>query len=118
MKQEESRTELGLIRIHKKAISAVASIAACEIEGVKRLGDDIRRFLFDAIGKNKGAGSIKVEIDANGEVKIDIPLIVKYGYNIPEVASQVQDNVRRNLEKTTSLIIKDININVQGIERG
>lgn len=118
MNREESRTELGLIRVHKKAISSVASIAACEIEGVKKLGGDIRRFFFEAIGRNKPTGSINVDIDSNGEVKIDIPVIVKYGYNVAEVASQVQESVRKGLEHATNLTIKDININVQGIERG
>lgn len=118
MNREESRTEFGLVKIHKKAISSITSIAACEIDGVKGLGSDMRRFIFEFIGRDRQTGGIKVDIDSNGEVKIDIPLVVKYGYSIPDVASQVQENVRRSLEKTTNLVIKDININIQGIERG
>ena len=35
MQREESRTDLGAIRIHKNVIASIASIAAIEIEGVK-----------------------------------------------------------------------------------
>jgi uncharacterized alkaline shock family protein YloU len=59
-----------------------------------------------------------VEFDKNGEVKVEIPLIIKYGYNIPEVAAKVQENIRNNLEKMTNLLIKDINVNIQAIEKG
>jgi uncharacterized alkaline shock family protein YloU len=47
-----------------------------------------------------------------------VPLIIKYGFNIPEIASKVQENVRNALEKMTNLSIKDIHINIQSIERG
>jgi len=49
---------------------------------------------------------------------VEIPLIIKYGYNIPEIANRVQENVRLALEKMSNLSIKEINVNVQGIERG
>jgi uncharacterized alkaline shock family protein YloU len=60
--------------------------------------------------------AIKVEIDKNEEVKVEIPLVIKYGFNIPDIANKVQENVRNALEKMTNLSIKDIDINVQGIE--
>ena len=65
----------------------------------------------------KNSSGIKVEIDKNDEIKIEIPLIIKYGFNIPDIANKVQENVRNALEKMSNLSIKDININVQGIEK-
>jgi uncharacterized alkaline shock family protein YloU len=66
----------------------------------------------------KAVSAINVEISKNEEVKMDIPVVVKYGYNIPEIAGKIQENIRNNVEKMTSLSVKDININVQGVERG
>jgi uncharacterized alkaline shock family protein YloU len=117
MSQEESRTDFGLIRIHKNVIASIASLAAIEIDGVKRLGGDLKSNFLELFGK-KSAASIKVNINKNEEVKVDLPLIIKYGFNIPDTAAKVQESVRNSLEKMTSLSIKDININVQGIERG
>jgi len=117
MNRDESRNELGVLRIHKNVISSIASIAATEIEGVKRVGRDLTSGLAELLGK-KIFSAIKVEISRNEEVKIQIPLIIKYGYNIPEIANRVQENVRLALEKMSNLSIKEINVNVQGIERG
>lgn len=117
MQREESRTELGTIRIHKNVIASIASLAAVEIEGVKRVGGDLKSGIVELIGK-KFFTAIHVELNKNEEVKVEIPLVIKYGYNIPEVANKVQENVRNSLEKMTNLSIKDITVNVQGIERG
>jgi uncharacterized alkaline shock family protein YloU len=117
MHNEESRTDLGTVRIHKNVIASIASLAAIEIEGVKSIGGNFRSGLLELIGK-KSIFAIKVDIDKNEEVRLEIPLIIKYGFNIPEIANRVQENARQALEKMTNLLIKDININVQGIERG
>ncbi|MCX5700114.1 MAG: Asp23/Gls24 family envelope stress response protein [Candidatus Omnitrophica bacterium] len=116
MSQEESRTDLGLIRIHRNAIACVASLAALEIEGVKRITGTFRSSVMQLLGKNNSS-AIRVEINKSEEVKVDIPLFIKYGFNIPDIANRVQENVRQALEKMTNLSIKEININVQGIER-
>lgn len=114
--REESRTDLGTIRIHKNVIASIAAIAAAEIEGVKRLGGTFKSGILELIGE-KFLLAIRVEIDKNEEVSLQIPLVIKYGFNIPDIASKVQENVRHALEKMTNLFIKDVNINVQGIEK-
>ena len=117
MQTEESRTDLGAVRIHKKVIASIASLATLEIDGVRRVGGDLKSGIFELIGR-KSHSAIKVEFTRSEEVKVDIPIVIKYGYNIPEVASRAQESVRAALEKMTNLSIRDININVQSIERG
>lgn len=117
MQKDESRTELGTVRIYKNVIASIAAISALEIEGVKRIGGDLKSAILDSLGR-KTVSAIKVDFDKANYVKLEIPLIIKYGFNIPDIASRVQENIRNALEKMTSLSIKDININVQGIERG
>ena len=117
MHKEESQTDLGKIRIHKNVIASIASIAAVEIDGVKRIGGDFKSGILELIGK-KTLMAIKVEIDKNEEIRVEVPLVIKYGFNIPDIANKVQENIGKALEKMTSLSIKYININVQGIERG
>lgn len=117
MEREESRTDFGSIRIYKNVIASIAATATLEIEGVKKIGTDFKTGIMELFGK-KWLSTIKVEFDKNEEIKIEIPLVIKYGYNIPYIASKVQENVKNALEKMTNLAIKDININVQGIERG
>ncbi|MFA5275773.1 MAG: Asp23/Gls24 family envelope stress response protein [Candidatus Omnitrophota bacterium] len=114
--KDESVTDLGAIKIHKNAIASIAAIAAIEIEGVKRVGGNLQSGLFSIVGK-KSYSAIRVEINKSGEAAIEIPLIIKYGYNIPEIANKVQENVRQSVEKMTSLSVRDINIKVKAIEK-
>jgi uncharacterized alkaline shock family protein YloU len=115
--RNDSLTELGTIKIHRNSIASIAAIAAAEIEGVKCIGKNFRSGVMEMVGK-KDYSAIKVEFDKNGEVCLDIPLVVKYNFSIPEVATKVQENVRNSLEKMTNLLIKDVSINVQAIEKG
>lgn len=117
MNREESRTDLGTIRIHKNVIASIASLAALEVEGVKRIGSNLKSSFLELLGQ-KTLSSIKVDFNKNEEVKLEVPLVIKYGSNIPDIASKVQENVRGALEKMTNLSIRDIDINIQGIERG
>ena len=115
--QEETRTDLGKVRIHKKVIASISSIASLEIEGVAKMGGSLKSSISEILG-NKGTDGIDVAIDKDNEAKIDVPIVIKYGYNIPEVSQKVQDNIRNALEKMINISIKEINIDVQSIERG
>jgi len=116
MHREESSLDLGTIKIHKNVIASIASLAATEIDGVRKIGKDFKMGLWELIGK-KSYSSIKVLIDKNDEVRVELPLVVKYNYNVPEVANKVQENVRNALEKMTNLTVRNINVAVQGIEK-
>lgn len=116
MRKENSRNDLGTIRIHKNVIASIASIAAMEVEGVKHIGTNLKSSIFELLGK-RDISAIKVEIDKNGEVTADVPIVIKYGVNIPETADRVQENIHKSLEKMTNLSIRNINVNVQGIEK-
>lgn len=116
MHREESDNDLGPVLIHNKVIAQIAAIAATEIQSVKRIGSSFKSKLFEIFGKD--APAIKVSVDKNSQVSIEIPLIVRYGYSIDETALKVQENVRLALEKMSSLSIKNINILVRGVERG
>ncbi len=117
MNKEESRTDLGTIKIHKNVIASIAGVAAAEVEGVKRVGGGLKSGLMELMGQ-KSSGYVGINFDKSGDVSLEIPLIIKYGFHIPDIAGQVQENVRQALEKMTDLSVKDININIQGIERG
>lgn len=115
MLKEETYTELGAVRIHDNVIVCIASIATQEVTGVKAIEKDFRSGILQLLNR-KNTGAIRVEKDKNGEISLDIPVIIKYGFNIPEVADRIQEGVRRALETMTNLVVKNININVQRVE--
>ena len=114
--KEHSKTGLGEIKIHRDVISSIAIEATKQIPGVVKIGSNLRSHMLELIGK-QDSSAIKIEFDKNNEVTITIPIIVKYGYNIPEIATKTQDAVKYAIENTTNVEIKDINVVVQGIEK-
>jgi uncharacterized alkaline shock family protein YloU len=112
---DESQTDIGSINLHKDAITSIALIAATETEGVKGVDKDLQSMLLEFTGYRRRA--IHVSINKNDQVSLSIPLIIKYGYNIPDIAYKCQENVRNALEKSTNLSVKDINIIVRGVSK-
>jgi uncharacterized alkaline shock family protein YloU len=109
--------DLGTVKIHKEVVAAIAAIAISETEGAVKLKSDLKSTLIEFLGKKDYPG-VGVVFDKANSVKLDVKINVKYGYHIPDVASKVQENIRSSIEKMTDLSISDINVNIQGIERG
>mgnify|MGYP001447315532 FL=1 len=72
--------------------------------------------LWEMVGR-RSYSSVKVMFEKNDEVCVELPLVIRYNFNVPEVANKVQENVRNALEKMTNLTVRNINVAVQGIEK-
>jgi uncharacterized alkaline shock family protein YloU len=117
MLREDEKSDLGLIKIHNNVIASIAYLATLEVEGVSRICDDLRSQVLTLIGKQTKSGAIDARSEKTDAVTITIPLIVTYGYNIPEVALKVQDKVKIAIEEATDLSPKEIIVKIKGVER-
>lgn len=103
------------IKISDEVIVTIASVAVSEIEGISGTGTGIVEGIARKFVKKPASGGIKVNM-SDGEVSIDINVIMKYGVRIPEVAWNVQDAVKREVELMTGLSVSKVNVRVVGIE--
>ncbi len=113
----DDKSEFGTVKIHNNVISSIAYLATLEVDGVSRICEDIKSYILQLIGKKTKSGAIDVRPEKNDHVTIVIPVIVKYGYNIPEVALKVQDRVKSAVEESTDISLKDIIIKIKGVEK-
>jgi len=116
MEKEEINSSFGTIKIHRRVIASIASISCLETEGVSRIYSRFGFKLLKFLGSQQDS-VINVDIYKNGEIGLNIPIIVKYGYNITEVAYKVQENVQLALEKMTNMAVRYINVIIKGVER-
>ena len=114
---EENNLNFGSIQVHKEAIADLTFSAISEIKGVSLVPKGPKDSFLEFFGKKRYSG-IKVGIDKDSQVSIQIKILVRYGMNIPLVGRQVQEAVRAAIEKTADINIKDIDVNVCGVERG
>ena len=115
--REEKKVDFGSIQIHREALADLVSSAVSEVEGIRLLPKNFFDKLSDAIGRTQYPGVV-VHIDQNNEVVIEVKILVKFGMNIHDLARQAQDVVKTTIERTVNLTLKDINVNIIGIERG
>lgn len=115
---EDSKVDLGSIQIHKKVIADIAVSALEEIDGVQ-LADRIEwvGYFCDLAGY-KHYPNVHVMVGKDNQVSIEIKVKVRYGINMSDVAGKVQDVVRTAVERTADINLRDVNVNIQGIERG
>ena len=103
---------LGIVNISDEVIGVVAGIAASEIDGILEINHNNSTGIGHKFSKKSLGKGIKVNVE-NGEAVIEIG--VQYGIKIPDVVSQVQENVRRTVEAITGLKVALVNIYVQNI---
>ncbi len=114
MKRPEIPNDLGVIRIADEVVSTVAGLAASEVEGVAAMSGGWGTDLVEKLGKKNFGKGIKVEV-IEDKTSIDIFLVIKYGYPIPQVAENVQKEVRVAVETMTGLTVNAVNVHVVSV---
>ena len=114
--EKTSKLEVGAVRIHKDVIASIAGIAASEIEGVSQIGKRKDFSIIELLGLKSLSSGIKVEFGKNDEIIIEVPLTIKYGFNISEVAESAEARIRQAFEKMIDKAPRDIRISIQAIE--
>jgi uncharacterized alkaline shock family protein YloU len=109
------KTELGAVRIHNEVVAAIVASAALDIEGVVGMASGLAGGIAQLFGKKSFEKGVKVNIEEN-KATVNISIIVKYGYNIPKIAKQVQIKAKEAVEEMTGLSVLEINVNIQAIK--
>ncbi|SHE62320.1 Uncharacterized conserved protein YloU, alkaline shock protein (Asp23) family [Desulforamulus putei DSM 12395] len=105
---------LGGIRIADDVVGVIAGMAATEVPGVAGMSGGIGGGIAEMLGRKNLSKGVKVEVGEK-EAAVDLFVIVEYGVRIPDVASQIQMNVKRAIEGMTGLSVVEVNVHVQGV---
>lgn len=104
--------EINGINISEEVVATIAGIAASEVNGVASMNGGFVGGISEMLGKKtKG---VKVQV-GDKETIIDINLTVEYGARIPDIAFEVQNKVKTQVESMTGLKGVVVNIHVQGV---
>lgn len=106
--------EHGNIKIADEVVGIIAGLAATEVEGVAGMSGGIAGGISEMLGRKNLSKGVKVEVGEK-EAAVDLFIIVEYGARIPEVAWNVQENVKKAIENMTGLNVVEVNIHIQGV---
>lgn len=103
LQEDES---VGSVKIADDVVATIARLAANEVEGVSPAvgtgGKPLKKY-------------VRVEV-MEGNVIVDLAVVLAYGYNIPATCSKVQAKVKSAIENMTGLICSDVNIRIAGVK--
>lgn len=104
----------GNVCISNEVVATIASITAKSVEGVAGMFGSLTGGFAELLGRKNPSKGVKVNI-TDKEVKIDMSVIVEYGVKIPEVAWEIQDKTKNEVEAMTGLNVVAVNVNIEGI---
>lgn len=114
MISEFERTDLGNIQIAPEVIEIIAGLATIEVEGVAGMSGGFAGGIAELLGRKNLSKGVKVEVGQR-EAAVDVSIIVVYGTKIPEVAANIQNNVKRSIEMMTGLHVVEVNVHVHDV---
>jgi uncharacterized alkaline shock family protein YloU len=105
----------GRVEVFPSAVAAIAGHAAMGCYGIKGMA---ARGLSDGVAEllrreNVDRGVEVVEVE--GGLEIDVFVIVQYGIRISEVAHNLQETVKFEVERSVNVPVVEVNVNVQGV---
>jgi uncharacterized alkaline shock family protein YloU len=107
--------DMGIVKISDEVVGVIAGLATTEIKGVVGMSANLVGGITQILtGKKNLSKGVRVNVGENSAT-IDLHIVVEYGVKIPEIAVQVQDNVKKTVETMTGLVVSAVNIHVQNV---
>ncbi|MGI6236615.1 MAG: Asp23/Gls24 family envelope stress response protein [Candidatus Excrementavichristensenella sp.] len=110
--------ENGTVTFATDVIATIASLAATEVEGVTNMvgpGGSVLDLLNrrGQSSRNLTRG-VKVEV-VEDRVNIQVSIIIDYGVPIPDIARDIQENIKKAVETMSGLTVETVDVQVHGI---
>lgn len=111
---EYEKTDMGTIQIAPEVIEVIAGLATIEVEGIAGMSGGFAGGIAELLGRKNVAKGVKVEVGQK-EAAVDVSVIIQYGFKIPEVAHEVQENIKRSIEVMTGLNVVEVNVHIHDV---
>ncbi|MCD7947121.1 MAG: Asp23/Gls24 family envelope stress response protein [Oscillospiraceae bacterium] len=107
--------ELGNVHISESVLASIAAAAADEVEGVAAMAANLGTELVELLGGKKALRKgVHIYVEENS-IRVELAVLIHYGFIIQDVARKVQEMVYSAVENTTGLTVECVNVRVAGI---
>jgi len=110
----EEGTELGAVQIHNHVIATIARQAALGVKGVVEMSGTFVDGLAGMLGRNPADRGIRVDLE-DQSIALELHVVLEFGVRIPQVAWQIQNEVRQAVEQMTGKTVKAVNVIIQSL---
>ena len=106
----------GTVSFATEVVATIAGLAATEVDGVASMASPSSG-LADMFSRKSNRGltkGVRIDLDDN-RVSVDITITVEYGSPVPDVARNIQENVKKAIETMSGLDVKNVDVHITGI---
>lgn len=107
-------SEVGTVKIADDVVARIAALAALEVDGVSAMAGNYTSDVLEKVSRKNLTKGAKVTVGPD-QVRVDLALMMAYGFNIPATCQQAQTRVKASIENMTGLEVTDVNIRIAGI---
>ena len=100
IKLNSNNTQNGKVVYNAGIVHNIVVLAIQEVEGA-----------LPVQGKKNG---ISLYIEKDG-IYADVSVVVKYGYNVPELSYRIQQSVKQNVENMTHYKVAEVSVHVRDV---
>ncbi|MFD2611879.1 Asp23/Gls24 family envelope stress response protein [Paenibacillus gansuensis] len=108
------KTDIGNIQIAPEVIEIIAGLAAVEVPGVAGMSAGFVGGIAELLGRKNLSKGVKVTVGQR-EASVDVSVIIEFGVRIPELASEIQRNVKRSIDSMTGLHVVEVNVHIHDV---
>jgi len=115
MNRISQQQDLGRTEVATRVVASIAGHAANESYGIVAMAArGLRDGIAERLQRENLHRGVEVQVDEDG-IAIDLFVVVEYGVRITEVAHNLQEAVRYQVERSLGIPVKSVDVNVQGI---
>ena len=113
--EQSDNERVGNIKISIDVVSTIAGVATMSCDGVYGMAGTFAGDIAERLGAKRNPNKgVKVDMSETN-ASVDLYVIVKYGVRIPELAWEIQESVKNNIESMTGLTVDKVNIHIEGV---
>ena len=116
IKENIARGDLGDIKIAPEVLATIVSRIVAGIPGVAGLISHSKSGFGTLLGAKEMEEGIKIDLPEEKHMSAYISVIIEYGFVIIDVAKEIQQILKNEIENNAGLIVKSINVNIMGIQ--
>ena len=106
----------GTVSFATEVVATIAGLAATEVDGVASMISPAAGLadMFSRKSNRNLTKGVRIDLEDN-RVSVDITITVDYGSPVPDVARNIQENVKKAIETMSGLDVKNVDVHVTGI---
>ncbi|MBP5183238.1 MAG: Asp23/Gls24 family envelope stress response protein [Lentisphaeria bacterium] len=112
------KNSIGEIGITERAVAMIVRGSVSSTPGVARLtGNTLVDNLAELVGsKSIKDRSISIKAGKEGSIDVEVAVNIRYGYNLPETATELQNAIASDIFFYTGLAVAHVDVIVRDLE--